>query len=577
MCLCVYIFSICVRFLFLHHTTFTIPTTTMSILSYDRMVENYMIIIISFLLPIVAYFILPWGTRILIIYYHIYITKKLQQAPRPAQSTILEWILLGHAVELMKIREHGGVQLLLKQWYKSLSKNDNIKVTAFVIWLGPISPNIICCSSENAKHILFNTRTYIKGFVYDAIRYVVPKGITNAEGAEWKRLRRLVTPCFHNKVVEDFSNLIFLAAKHRVPKWNVGKEINCHEFLSQLTLSIIMEVTIGKKGMEHEQAATVYSEFGKMMQYTAKCLVSPLRFIFGSKIFMKMPFSEHREYDKRIKALETVVQDAVRARLSINNDNNNNNNNNADGKKEMIANDENSLMEILVSEYQKNKSSEYSTFTYKDLSDQLGTFLAAGHDTTASLLSFTFFHILQKENQHVYEKLRTEADVLFNEFKSTSNGNKIFTYDHVNRLEYTKAVLKETLRVDTPGPIIARETSKSDTLPNGVRIPQGTSLWIAMALLHSDKNKWKNVDKFEPERFLKAGGGHSQIGQYIPFSMGSRNCVGQRFALIEASILLAYIVHSYDMQIVEGRKLIRETAIVNRPKNGVHVVLHKRS
>ena len=86
----------------------------MSILSYDRMVENYMIIIISFLLPIVAYFILPWGTRILIIYYHIYITKKFQQAPRPAQSTILEWILLGHAVELMKIREHGGVQLLLK-------------------------------------------------------------------------------------------------------------------------------------------------------------------------------------------------------------------------------------------------------------------------------------------------------------------------------------------------------------------------------------------------------------------------------------------------------------------------------
>ena len=59
--------------------------------------------------------------------------------------------------------------------------------------------------------------------------------------------------------------------------------------------------------------------------------------------------------------------------------------------------------------------------------------------------------------------------------------------------------------------------------------------------------------------------------------MGSRNCVGQRFALIEASILLAYIVHSYDMQIVEKRKLIRETAIVNRPKNGVHVVLHKRS
>ena len=75
---------------------------------------------------------------------------------------------------------------------------------------------------------------------------------------------------------------------------------------------------------------------------------------------------------------------------------------------------------------------------------------------------------------------------------------------------------------------------------------------------------------------MKVGGGHSQIGQYIPFSMGSRNCVGQRFALIEASILLAYIVHIYDLKIVGGKKLIRETAIVNRPKNGVHIVLSKR-
>eukprot|EP00943_MAST-04B_sp_MAST-4B-sp1_P000654 g654.t1 len=526
---------------------------------YEKLMEHGVLLALAIILPVTIYFLHPWCSRVFSIYYHVYVTKKMAQAPRPTESTLLEWLLLGHAAELMQVREHGGVQLLLKQWYSSLSKEGE-NVTSFVIWLGPISPNIICCSPENAKHILFNTKTYIKGFVYDAIRYVVPKGITNAEGTEWKRLRRLVTPCFHNKVVEDFSNLIFLAAKRRVGKWDVGTEINCHESLSQLTLSIIMEVTIGKAGMEHKQAATVYSEFGKMMQYTAKCLVSPIRFIIGSNLFMKIPFSEHREYDKRIKTLETVVQDAVRTRLANTSNSNKKN--------------ENSLMEILISEYKKHYLNEYSTFTYKDLSDQLGTFLAAGHDTTASLLSFTLFHILQEKNANVYKKLQAEADAVFNDFKT--NTNQEFTYKHVNRLEYTKVVLKETLRIDTPGPIIARETSKSDTLPNGVHIPKGTSLWIAMALLHSDKNKWNDVDKFIPERFLKVGGGHSQVGQYIPFSMGSRNCVGQRFALIEASILLAYIVHIYDLKIVGGKKLIRETAIVNRPKNGVHVVLSKR-
>ena len=127
--------------------------------------------------------------------------------------------------------------------------------------------------------------------------------------------------------------------------------------------------------------------------------------------------------------------------------------------------------------------------------------------------------------------------------------------------------------MDSPGPIIARETLASNALPNGLGLPSGVSLWIAMYLLHNDPKQWTDVKAFNPGRFLSTA---PKVGQYLPFSMGNRNCVGQRFAMIEASILLAYIVYTYDVALVRGQTMVRETAIVNRPKNGVHVTLTRR-
>ena len=502
-----------------------------------------------------------WLFRITHIMYHLYWTKMLARAPRPDRASLLEWMCLGHAIELLKIRGNGGVQILLKQWHEAASNGES--VSAFVIWLGPFSPNIILCDAEYAKHVLKHPKIYQKGFVYDAIRYVVPKGITNAEGSSWTRLRKLVTPCFHNRVVESFSDLIYKSAKKRIDGWGANNTINCHANLSQLTLSIILEVTIGKKVMEHGQAREIYQEFGQMMSYTAKCLVSPWRFILGSKLFMLLPFKEHKDYDQQIKRLERVVQDAVQERL----------------QKGSKSSDENSLMEILVNEYEKASSDEYSEFTYKDLSDQLGTFLAAGHDTTASLLSFALYHILKPENREVYDRLVKEADRALSKMDDDTcfldtEEEQHFSYEDVGQLEYTQAVLKETLRVDTPGPIIAREVVESIQMSNGPSIPRGTSLWIAMSLLHMDPSQWEDPERFNPNRFLSK---KPRVGQYLPFSMGNRNCVGQRFAMIEASIILAYLVHTYSLEMVPGQTLVRETAIVNRPSNGIYIKLKPKS
>ena len=199
----------------------------------------------------------------------------------------------------MRTRANGGIQLLLQEWSDAL---DGEKY--FVIWLGPFEPNIIVADPEGAKNVLTSPKRTTEGFAYDAIRYVVPEGITNAEGARWKYLRRLVTPCFHSTVVEALVPAMSKIADVHMQAWSkaIAKEgrylnvssggkregcrppvavVNFHAMVSRLTLNVILKTTLGD-GAPSMEEADVYTNFGKMMSYVARMLVSPLRFIVGS-------------------------------------------------------------------------------------------------------------------------------------------------------------------------------------------------------------------------------------------------------------------------------------------------------
>ena len=198
--------------------------------------------------------------RFYTILYHIHITQKLVAAPRPNNSSLFSWLLLGHSQFILETRKNGGIQKCLQQW-----KSELPDACCFVIWLGPITPNIVLCDAILVKETLIKTKIYQKSFIYDAIRYVVPEGITNAEGSQWKLLRRLVTPCFHNQVVELLVDTMAETGKEHMNNWiqeeKEKKSINIHILISRLTLSIIMKTTIG-----HDVGtdSSTYHEFGSV-------------------------------------------------------------------------------------------------------------------------------------------------------------------------------------------------------------------------------------------------------------------------------------------------------------------------
>jgi cholesterol 24(S)-hydroxylase len=143
-------------------------------------------------------------------------------------------------------------------------------------------------------------------------------------------------------------------------------------------------------------------------------------------------------------------------------------------------------------------------------------------------------------------------------------------YEDLSKLEYTLAVLKETLRMCPPGSGTARITTE-DTVIYGTKIPAHTTLGVSFHSIGHSKRYWTNPEEFSPDRFL--AGNESSSGAFIPFSIGPRNCIGQQFAMIEARILFAKLLQNFSFSLVPGQSLGHVVDTTMKPKDGCQVFI----
>ncbi|KAG9400654.1 hypothetical protein AC1031_010104 [Aphanomyces cochlioides] len=177
------------------------------------------------------------------------------------------------------------------------------------------------------------------------------------------------------------------------------------------------------------------------------------------------------------------------------------------------------------------------------------TFLSAGHETSSSSLSLIFATVSSRPD--VIQRLRQEYK------DAIAKHGSLATWEAVNQLTYTMAVIQETMRLCSVIVGLARRISVNDDyIPMDGRdpifIPAGTMIEVNVAALHRHPKYWDKPDTFVPERFLegtpesdadlKLRGGKPHAFYYVPFSIGSANCIGQRFALVETQVILATVV-----------------------------------
>lgn len=211
------------------------------------------------------------------------------------------------------------------------------------------------------------------------------------------------------------------------------------------------------------------------------------------------------------------------------------------------------FIDTLLSSYQAGE------IDIDGIREEVDTFIFEGHDTTSAAISFCL-HLLGRHPEH-QKTLQDEIENV--------EGKDVF--EKVKNMKFLDLCLKEILRLYPPVPLIARELEE-DTVIDGHKIYKNTDVAVAILWLHRNDKYWEEPTKFDPYRFTQKNLEERDPFSYVPFSAGPRNCIGQRFALLEAKIYIFYILKNFNLrssQKEDDIELCME--IIMKSKNGLMI------
>jgi cytochrome P450 len=201
------------------------------------------------------------------------------------------------------------------------------------------------------------------------------------------------------------------------------------------------------------------------------------------------------------------------------------------------------------------------TMNDRQLRDEVMTLMLAGHETTATTLTWTWY--LLSEHPDVARRLREELAAVL--------GGRTPTMSDVPNLVYTRMVIEESLRLYPPAWVTVRKVDNDDII-GGYHIPAGSTVVVSAYVLHRNPTFWPDPERFDPERFTPERVAERPRFAYIPFSAGPRQCIGNTFALVEAQLILATIAQRYHLDVAPGHRVAPEPLITLRPKGGMPVI-----
>jgi cytochrome P450 len=197
------------------------------------------------------------------------------------------------------------------------------------------------------------------------------------------------------------------------------------------------------------------------------------------------------------------------------------------------------------------------------LTDQIFTYLMAGHETTAKTLTWATY--LLDRHRDVYRRLQDEVAAA-GDWRSG---------DVVERLPYTWMVVQEALRLYPPVWLMSRRCVDGDEL-DGYEIPAGSLVIVSPYTLHRHPRYWPEPLRFRPERFDPLTGDVPLPYSYFPFSGGRRMCIGRRFAAVETVIVLASIAERFECRLEPGHAVVPEALVTLRPRHGLRMQILER-
>ena len=404
--------------------------------------------------------------------------------------------------------------------------------------LGPMTTFLIR-QPEHIRHVLMdNARNYNKqtpGF--QQLAKVLGYGLVTSDGELWKTQRRIIQPAFHRKRIEAFADAMIRATTEIVEEWKehagTGRVLDVDEEMMRLTLHIVGETLFGQGSTDGD--AKSVAEAVTVVQSGVNKRIYQL-----FPLPLKIPTPHNIVMRNAIQTLDDVVLTMVRERRAS-----------GEVKHDLLG----MLLEAKDEETGKGMSDG-------QLRDEVMTMFLAGHETTSNTMVWTW-HLLSR-NPDVQRKLYKEVSAVL--------GKGPLTLDRLSELKYTRCVLMEAMRIYPPVWGFARMTVEDDVI-GGYPIPKGAAVFMSQWVTQRMAEIWPNPEGFDPSRWEDDPLASLPKFAYFPFGGGARQCIGNNFAMMEATIILVIIVQSYRLYLQEGHSVAIEPLVTVRPKHGLHMTI----
>lgn len=403
-------------------------------------------------------------------------------------------------------------------------------------------PIFIANHPHVVRHILVDAvDSYPKSdLMVGALTPLVGDGIFISGGDKWRRQRTMIDPAFaHMRIKTAFQKMRDATADfERHLDAAEGRLLTLDEEMSHLTADIVFR-TIFSEPIRSESSRAVFRAFAEYQNEVPQ--IEP-------KVLLKVKAWEAIKQPVRVTETCALIREQLGQLLD----------------KRLTSGDD--FADIAADVMTARDPTTGAAFTREELIDQIAVFFLAGHETSASALTWAFFILSQRPE--VMARVREEV--------ATVVGEGEITFEHTRALAFTRNVFRETLRLYPPVSFITRIAAE-DAEIKGTPIPKGSLIVISPWLIHRHRRFWPEPDIFDPDRFSPERERKQTPGVYLPFGLGPRVCNGASFATAESVLILASLARRYDIDTTNAKRIMPVGKLTTRPAEPVTVFVRRRS
>jgi cytochrome P450 len=369
------------------------------------------------------------------------------------------------------------------------------------------------------------------------MKILLGEGLITSEGTFHMRQRRIAAPAFHRQRIQSYADIMAEQGAILREQWQPGATLDITQEMMHLSLEVVARTLFASEVTP--EVRSISDEVNVVMDLYTYLISLP-----RAEEYLHWPLPGFAKFRRARRRINTVMAEMI-ARRRANSE------------------DRGDLLSMLLAA--RDTEDDGSGMTDEQLRDEVVTIFLAGYETMANALTWTWY--LLSQNPEVEARFHAEID-------SALAGRRP-TLEDIPRLNYIERVLAESMRLFPPVWAMGRQAAE-DMEVGPFFIPKGTMLYVSQYLMQRDPRYFPDPLRFDPDRFLPEQSAGRPKFSYFPFGAGGRQCIGESFAWMEGTLLLATLAQKWKLRLVPGHRVDIQPKITLRQKHGMRMIVTPR-